>query len=99
MGAVVAVGLYALGGAQPVAPALETWFGGKEPGWDSPPLLARLRRLSSEPNGQVAIESPAPNEPQAVSVIPGQPEAGLAVSALSGAGIVGRRRPDDRDAA
>lgn len=70
-GAIVAIGLYVLGGARPVAPAFETWFGGKEPGWSSPPLLARLRRRSPEPNRRVGIEGPGPNEPQAVSVIRG----------------------------
>ncbi|MGH8997657.1 MAG: MFS transporter, partial [Acidimicrobiales bacterium] len=99
VGSIVAVGLYVLGGARPVAPVFETWFGGKEPGWDSPPLLARLRRHPSEPNRRVGIESPAPNEPQAVSAALGEPEADLLVSALSGAGTATRRRPDDTDAA
>jgi hypothetical protein len=42
-GALAGVCLYALGGVRPPAPSLERWFGGKEPGWYSPPLLARIR--------------------------------------------------------
>jgi hypothetical protein len=43
-GALAGVCLYALGGVRPPAPSLERWFGGREPGWYSPPLLARIRR-------------------------------------------------------
>ena len=43
-GAIAGVCLYALGGVRPPAPSLERWFSGKEPGWYSPPLLARIRR-------------------------------------------------------
>lgn len=43
-GALAGVCLYALGGVRPPAPSLERWFGGEEPGWYSPPLLARIRR-------------------------------------------------------
>lgn len=42
-GALVGVGLYALGRVRPAAPALDRWFAGREPAWDSPPLLAALR--------------------------------------------------------
>ena len=42
-GAVVGVLLYALGRVRPAAPALQTWMGGMEPAWESPPLLAALR--------------------------------------------------------
>ena len=45
-GALLAVSLYALGGVRPPAPALARWFGG-ETAWDSPPLLAALRRSST----------------------------------------------------
>nr|WSX74427.1 MFS transporter [Streptomyces sp. NBC_00899] len=42
-GAVVAVALYALGGVRhPPAPSVDTWMSGAQPGWFSPPLLARL---------------------------------------------------------
>ncbi len=42
-GALAGVCLYALGGVRPQAPSLERWFGGLEPGWYSPPLLASIR--------------------------------------------------------
>ena len=43
-GALAGVVLYLLGGARPVAPSLSRFLGGGEPGWDSPPLLAAIRR-------------------------------------------------------
>jgi MFS family permease len=46
-GTLVAVLLYVLGGTKPPAPSLELFLGGEEPGWDSPPLLARVRRARS----------------------------------------------------
>ena len=46
-GAIAGVCLYALGGVRPPAPSLERWFGGREPGWYSPPLLARIRRQTN----------------------------------------------------
>jgi hypothetical protein len=42
-GALLAISLYALGGARPPTPMMERWAGGVDPAWDSPPLLARLR--------------------------------------------------------
>jgi len=45
--AVVGIGLYLLGRVRPPAPALERWMGGQEPAWDSPPLLAALRRRAA----------------------------------------------------
>jgi MFS family permease len=46
-GALVGIALYALGRVRPPAPAMERWFGG-EPAWESPPLLAAIRRESGE---------------------------------------------------
>jgi MFS family permease len=43
-GAVVGVLLYLLGGVTPPAPSLQRFLGGQEPGWESPPLLAAVRR-------------------------------------------------------
>ena len=43
-GALVGVLLYVLGGVRPSAPALPRWMGGQEPAWESPPLLAAVRR-------------------------------------------------------
>jgi MFS family permease len=43
-GTLVGVLLYVLGGKVPPAPDLDRFLGGNEPGWESPPLLARIRR-------------------------------------------------------
>jgi MFS family permease len=43
-GALLGASLYALGRARPPAPSLERFLGGQEPGWESPPLLAAIRR-------------------------------------------------------
>jgi MFS family permease len=45
-GTLLAISLYTLGGVRPPQPALQRWFGG-EPAWDSPPLLAAVRRGAS----------------------------------------------------
>jgi MFS family permease len=56
--AVIAVALYALGGARPQTPDLERFMAGERPAWYSPPLLAAVRRkrtlrqaLAEEPTG------------------------------------------------
>jgi MFS family permease len=46
-GAIVGVALYALGGARPQTPDLDRFLAGESPGWDSPPLLAKLRSGSA----------------------------------------------------
>jgi hypothetical protein len=43
-GTLLGVAVYLLGGARPVAPSLDRFLGGIEPGWDSPPLLEAIRR-------------------------------------------------------
>jgi MFS family permease len=43
-GTLVGVLLYVLGGSKPPAPSVEKFLGGAEPAWDSPPLLAAVRR-------------------------------------------------------
>jgi hypothetical protein len=43
-GTLVGVLLYVLGGTVPPAPSLERFLGGGEPGWESPALLATIRR-------------------------------------------------------
>ncbi len=48
-GALFAVALYALGGVRPPSPALERWMDDNEPAWDSPPLLAAIRKRAPEP--------------------------------------------------
>jgi hypothetical protein len=45
-GALLAISLYVLGGVRPPTPVLERWFGGEAPAWDSPRLLAAVRRGS-----------------------------------------------------
>jgi nucleotide-binding universal stress UspA family protein/MFS family permease len=55
-GALVGVLLYLLGGVRPSASALHRWMGGREPGWESPPLLAAVRHGPAE---QVLGRTPA----------------------------------------
>jgi MFS family permease len=45
--ALLAICLYALGGVRPPTPAMERWFAGERPAWDSPPLLAAIRRRAT----------------------------------------------------
>src|SRR5215831_4707804 len=47
-GALVGVLLYLLGGVRPSASALHRWMGGREPGWECPPLLAAVRHGPAE---------------------------------------------------
>jgi hypothetical protein len=47
-GGAIAVLLYVLGGARPQAPDIEEFLAGEEPGFPSPPLLARVRNRSRE---------------------------------------------------
>jgi MFS family permease len=47
-GALLGIGLYALGRARPPRPALDSWLAGKGPAWDSPPLLAAIRETTPE---------------------------------------------------
>lgn len=54
-GAAAGVLLYALGGARPQKPDLPLFLAGEAPAWDSPPLLARLRR--ERPSAQIATET------------------------------------------
>jgi MFS family permease len=42
-GAVIGIAIYALGGARPQKPDIDTFVAGEAPAWYSPPLLARLR--------------------------------------------------------
>src|SRR5581483_2149518 len=48
-GALAALALYALGGVRPPSPDVERWMDGDEPAWDSPPLLAAVRKGTPEP--------------------------------------------------
>jgi MFS family permease len=53
-GALLAISLYALGGVRPPTPVLERWFAGEEPAWESPRLLAAVRRSSTRRRRQSA---------------------------------------------
>jgi len=44
-GALAGICLYLLGRVRPSAPSIETWMGGEEPAWTSPPLLALARGI------------------------------------------------------
>jgi MFS family permease len=48
-GALLAVVLYALGGARPQTPNIQRFIDGESGAWYSPPLLAAVRRRSSRP--------------------------------------------------
>ena len=48
-GAVIAVVLYAMGGARPQTPDLVRFMAGEAPAWYSPPLLAGIRKRSGAP--------------------------------------------------
>jgi MFS family permease len=48
-GAVIAVLLYLAGGARPQTPDVETFLDGEAAAWDSPPLLAALRKRAGVP--------------------------------------------------
>lgn len=47
-GAVAGVSLYALGRVRPPTPAFEQWLAGAQPAWESPRLLAGIRRAPTE---------------------------------------------------
>jgi MFS family permease len=47
-GALLAICLYVLGGVRPPTPVMERWFAGERPAWDSPPLLAAIRRRATK---------------------------------------------------
>jgi hypothetical protein len=51
-GAVIAVALYALGGARPQTPDIDRFLAGQDPAWYSPPLLARVRAGSTRPSSR-----------------------------------------------
>jgi MFS family permease len=55
-GAVIAVLLYALGGARPQTPDLQRFMDGDGPAWYSPPLLARARQRVAD---RSVVEEPA----------------------------------------
>lgn len=46
-GTLVGTLLYVLGGAKPPAPSLQRFLDGGEPGWESPRLLAAVRRMTT----------------------------------------------------
>jgi MFS family permease len=56
-GSIIAVTLYALGGARPEDPDLERFLAGADSAWYSPPLLAAVRSRRRAP---VLAEDPAP---------------------------------------
>jgi nucleotide-binding universal stress UspA family protein/MFS family permease len=57
--AVIGIALYLLGRVRPPTPALERWMGGQEPAWDSPPLLAALRRHAAPAEALPLATAPA----------------------------------------
>ena len=47
-GALLGIGLYALGRVRPPTPAFDGWLAGQGLAWDSPPLLAAIREATAE---------------------------------------------------
>ena len=72
-GALTGVGLYLLGRVRPSAPAIGRWMSGEEAAWESPPLLAAIRR-------------PAPSEGAPPERAPAGRLAGAMADALAGGG-------------
>jgi MFS family permease len=60
-GAIIGVVVYLLSGARPQKPDLERFLAGIDPAWESPPLLARVRR-SRPPEPQVPAMAGALSE-------------------------------------
>jgi nucleotide-binding universal stress UspA family protein/MFS family permease len=86
-GAIVGVALYLLGGVRPSAPSLGPWMDGDEPAWESPPLLAAVRRASPGRvlGGRLATALSGRNGGAGLAAsLTGQPHRGQA------------REPDDR---
>lgn len=48
-GALIAIAIYALGGARPQTPDIDRFLAGEAPAWHSPPLLARVRPRIATP--------------------------------------------------
>ena len=60
-GALLGIGLYALGRVRPATPAFDSWLAGKGPAWDSPPLLAAIRDATPDAGapGRLTLVPPA----------------------------------------
>jgi nucleotide-binding universal stress UspA family protein len=77
-GALFGVAIYVLSGARPQKPDLDEFLDGESPAWYSPPLLARLRRVSSP----VAVRERAGT----ASTVPGRGQVLLAYDGTDLAG-------------
>jgi nucleotide-binding universal stress UspA family protein len=67
-GAVFGVAVYALSGARPQRPDLDEFLDGDDPAWYSPPLLARVRGLATEPVARppaASVATPSGHRPAA----------------------------------
>jgi MFS family permease len=60
-GALAGVSLYLLGRVRPATPAFEQWLAGERPAWDSPPLLAGIRRPPTKAVDAVGADDDARN--------------------------------------
>jgi MFS family permease len=58
-GAIIGVVIYLLSGARPQKPDLDRFLAGLDPAWESPPLLAKVRRSSPEIRNRVPAMSGA----------------------------------------
>jgi MFS family permease len=62
-GGIIGVAIYVLSGARPQTPDLDLFLAGRDPAWDSPPLLAKVRRISPEsPEDRIPAMAGAPAE-------------------------------------
>jgi hypothetical protein len=60
-GALAGISLYALGRVRPATPAFEQWLAGERPAWESPPLLAGIRRPPTEAVRELGADDDARN--------------------------------------
>ncbi|MGK2317939.1 universal stress protein [Gordonia rhizosphera] len=71
-GAVFGVAIYAASGARPSTPDVDRFLDGEEPGWLSPPLLARIRKVpTSALSGQPKSATARLTHPRLDGPVPG----------------------------
>jgi MFS family permease len=56
-GALLGIGLYALGRVRPPTPAFDSWLAGKGPAWEASPLLAAIRGATPEAGAQPVVST------------------------------------------
>lgn len=99
-GAIFGVVVYALSGARPQQPDLDTFLDGESPAWYSPPLLARLRPRLPAPAVPERARPAATPSPHETSTTPGPVLFAYDGSARAGSAIeqAATELPAGRDA-